>query len=166
MGKVNEHYRQQQETAQAEILEIDYKTGEIILSADAKDTELIKTTKVKAFNLLARTDFVQINGVWEAKRDALIKILSSLPLSYSWHIKEAEMTTAYSKILGVLTITTGSLSRQAESFGICELSELKGNGGMHFMNARAETRALKRAIETLFGSVINYFVVTYMDKAA
>ena len=107
MGKVNEHYREQQEKAQAEILEIDYKTGEIILSADAKDTELIKTTKVKAFNLLARTDFVQINGVWEAKRDALIKILSSLPLSYSWHIKEAEMTTAYSKILGVLTITTG-----------------------------------------------------------
>lgn len=35
------------------------------------------------------------------------------------------MTTAYSKILGVLTITTGSLSRQAESFGICELLELK-----------------------------------------
>ena len=30
------------------------------------------------------------------------------------------------------------------------------------MNARAETRALKRAIETLFGSVINYFVVQYL----
>jgi len=44
--------------------------------------------------------------------------------------------------------------------GICELSELKGNGGLHFMNARAETRALKRAIETLFGSVINWYVTT------
>ena len=79
---------------------------------------------------------------------------------------ESEITTTYSKILGVLTISTGSPSRQSESFGICEFSELKGHGGMHFMNARAETRALKRAIETLFGSVINYFVVTYMDKVA
>jgi hypothetical protein len=48
--------------------------------------------------------------------------------------------------------------------GICELSELKGNGGLHFMNARAETRALKRAIEVLFGSVINYYVVKYLMK--
>jgi len=47
--------------------------------------------------------------------------------------------------------------------GICEFSELKGKGGLHFMNARAETRALKRAIETLFGSVINYFVVQYLN---
>ncbi len=46
--------------------------------------------------------------------------------------------------------------------GICEFLELKGNGGLHFMNARAETRALKRAIETLLGSVVNYFVVQYL----
>jgi len=46
--------------------------------------------------------------------------------------------------------------------GICEFTELKGNGGMHFMNARAETRALKRAIETLFGSVINFYVLNYL----
>jgi len=32
------------------------------------------------------------------------------------------------------------------------------------MNARAETRALKRAIETLFGSVINYYVVHYLES--
>lgn len=47
--------------------------------------------------------------------------------------------------------------------GICEFSELKGNGGLHFMNARAETRALKRAIETLFGSVINYYVIHVLE---
>ena len=39
--------------------------------------------------------------------------------------------------------------------GICEYKELKGVGGLHFMNARAETHA----IETLFGSVINYYVI-------
>jgi hypothetical protein len=30
------------------------------------------------------------------------------------------------------------------------------------MITRAETRALKRAIEVLFGSVINYYVVKYL----
>ena len=59
----------------------------------------------------------------------------------------------YSQILGVLSVTTGTTTRSADGMGICELSELKGKGGLHFMNARA----LKRAIETLFGSVINYF---------
>jgi len=55
--------------------------------------------------------------------------------------------------------------RSAEAMGICELKELRGNGGLHFMNARAETRALKRAIETLFGSVINYFVIHHLEAA-
>ena len=68
-------------------------------------------------------------------------------------------------MLGVLKIETGSIVREADSMGICEFSELKGNGGLHFMNARAETRALKRAIETLFGSVINFYVVSVLETA-
>ncbi|HEY9128334.1 MAG TPA: hypothetical protein VIN02_00700, partial [Sulfurovum sp.] len=110
-------------------------------------------------------DFVRINGVWEAKRDALIKILSSLPISYSWKILDKQITKEYAQIMGVLTIQTGSVSREADSMGICEYSELKGSGGLHFMNARAETRALKRAIETLFGSVINYYVVHVLEAS-
>ena len=47
--------------------------------------------------------------------------------------------------------------------GICEYSELKGSGGLHFMNARAETRALKRAVEVLFGRVVNYFVLHHIE---
>jgi hypothetical protein len=45
--------------------------------------------------------------------------------------------------------------------GICSKIEFneKVKYTLHNMNARAETRALKRAIETLFGSVINYFVM-------
>ena len=34
------------------------------------------------------------------------------------------------------------------------------------MNATAETRALKRAIETLFGSVINFYVVNYLENGS
>ena len=151
----------------AEIMEIDSKTGEILLAASNRtDYELIKQTKIQAYRLLSPNDFVNINGVWEAKRDALIKILSSLPISYSWKIQDKQLTEKYAQVLGVLRIETGSIVREADSMGICEFSELKGSGGLHFMNARAETRALKRAIETLFGSVINYYVVHVLESAS
>lgn len=149
--------------AQDEILEFNSETGEILLTGSYADFTKIQTTKVKALKLLNSSDFVQINGVWEAKRDALIKILSSLPISYSWIIKEKQLTESYAEVFGKLTITSGKVTRSTDSLGICEYKELRGNGGLHFMNARAETRALKRAIEVLFGSVINYYVVNYMN---
>ena len=148
----------------AKIMEIDSKTGEILVSANNHtDYELIKQSKIQAYKLLTPNDFVSINGVWEAKRDALIKILSSLPISYSWELKDRHLSEKYAQVLGTLSIETGSIRRQADSMGICEFSELKSNGGLHFMNARAETRALKRAIETLFGSVINYYVIHVLE---
>ena len=143
----------------AEVYKFDNKTGEVIVVGNAHDYYQVRETKIKAYNLLSKQDFVMINGVWEAKRDGLIKILSSLPISYHWEIKERAISDTAANVLGTLTVETGSTKRSADSMGICERSELKGNGGLHFMNARAETRALKRAIETLFGSIINYFVV-------
>ena len=147
-------------------LEVDNTTGEILVSATTEDFNAIKSTKIKAFQLLSKSDFVLINGTWEAKRDGLIKILSSLPISYSWIIQDKilDHQKHYAQILGVLTVKTGDITRSSDGMGICELSELKGNGGLHFMNALAETRALKRAIETLFGSVINYFVVNHIIR--
>ena len=147
-----------------EVLKVNARTGEILLAASKTDANMIKETKLQAFKLLSRNDFVQINGVWEAKRDALIKILSSLPISYSWKILDKQLTKEYAQVMGVLKIETGSIIREADSMGICEISEFKGNGGLHFMNARAETRALKRAIETLFGSVINYYVIHVLEE--
>lgn len=149
-----------------EVLKVNARTGEILLAASKNDSNMIKETKLQAYKLLSRNDFVNINGVWEAKRDALIKILSSLPISYSWKILDKQLTKEYAQVMGVLKIETGSITREADSMGICEFSELKGNGGLHFMNARAETRALKRAIETLFGSVINYYVVHVLETAS
>ena len=145
-----------------EIIEINASTGEILVEANEKDYKKVKQTKIQAYKLLAKNDFVLINGTWEAKRDGLIKILSSLPISYSWNIKEQDVTKEYAQVVGTLSVETGSVKRSADAIGICELSELKGNGGLHFMSARAETRALKRAIETLFGSVINFYVVNYL----
>ncbi len=146
------------------MLEVNPDSGEIVLESDEKELSKLKQTKIKALKLLNKNDFFLINGNWEAKRDALIKILSSLPLSYAWEIKDKVLTKEYAQISGTLTIRNGSIMRIADSMGIFERSELKGNGGLHFMNARAETRALKRAIEVLFGSVINYFVVNYLQE--
>jgi len=147
-----------------ELLEIDADTGEILVTADKTDYSQIQLTKVKALKLLTNKDFVMINGTWEATRDGLLKILTSLPVSYSWTLIDTVINDQLSTITGRLSVTTGSITRTADSMGICEYSELRGNGGKHFMNARAETRALKRAIETIFGSVINYYVVNYLVK--
>jgi len=150
-----------------EVLEVDSKTGEILVTTSISDYEKVKLTKIKALSLLNARDFVKINGTWEAKRDGLMKILSSLPISYSWELKEKvlDIERGYAQIVGVLSVKNGGIERCADGMGICELTELKGQGGLHFMNARAETRALKRAIETLFGSVINYFVLNVMEAA-
>ena len=146
-----------------EVLEVDSSTGEIIINADKKDLDLIKQTKIKAVNVLNENDFVKINGTWEAKRDGLMKILSSLPINYIWEIKERmiDHNIGYSEIVGVLTVKSGNIERRADGMGICSKIEFneKVKYTLHNMNARAETRALKRAIETLFGSVINYFVM-------
>ncbi len=149
---------------ETEVLEVNADTGEILVSANKEDYSQLQQTKIKAFNLLSKNDFVMINGTWEAKRDGLLKILTSLPISYSWKLQDRVLNDKYAQIVGTLTVENGSINRSADAIGICEFSELKGNGGMHFMNARAETRALKRAIETLFGSVINYYVVNYLCK--
>ena len=150
----------------SEVLEIDVDTGEILVSANRTDYSNLQQTKIKAFKLLSQNDFVMINGTWEAKRDGLLKILTSLPISYSWSLKDRELNKEYAQVVGTLTVENGSITRSCDSMGICEFTELRGNGGMHFMNARAETRALKRAIETIFGSVINYYVVNYLIKGA
>ena len=74
-----------------EQFEINNVTGEIIVPCNENDKQIIQTTKIKALQLLNPNDFININGVWEAKRDALIKILSSLPICYNWEIKQKEL---------------------------------------------------------------------------
>lgn len=152
-----------------EILDIDPKTGEILISGDEKDFKLVKQSKIKALNLLKREDFVKINGTWEAKKDGLLKILSSLPLSYSWEVKSQNINfeKGYAMVNGILIFTIGSIQRESEGMGICEVAEFTGNMNytLHNMNAKAETRAMKRAIDVLFGSVINFYVLTYLENA-
>jgi hypothetical protein len=148
-----------------EILTVNPTTGEIIVTGSKEQMDEIQQTKVAAFKLLKHNDFVNINGTWEAKRDGLLKILTSLPISYNWKIKAGDINDTHAYVHGELVIAHGDVIRSAEAMGICERSELRGNGGLHFMNARAETRALKRAIETLFGSVINYYVIHHLEAA-
>lgn len=145
-----------------EVIEFDKETGEVLVSGSYSDFTKVQLTKIKALKLLRESDFVMINGTWEAKRDGLLKILTSLPISYSWKIQKNVVNEQFAQVNATLSVQNGRVTKVADAVGICEFSELKGNGGRHFMNARAETRALKRAIETIFGSVINYFVMNYL----
>jgi len=148
-----------------EVLTIDTTTGEIIVTGDPHDVEKIRTSKIKALNILKPSDFCSINGTWEAKRDGLIKILSSLPISYQWEIKSSDLTTSHAKTHGILTVQVGSITRQSDGIGFCEPQEMRGNKTKHIMAATSETRALKRAIETLFGGLINYYVIHHLEAA-
>jgi len=64
-----------------EVLEVDSNTGEILVTGSYADFTKVQTTKIKALRLLSPSDFCMINNVWEAKRDGLLKILTSLPIS-------------------------------------------------------------------------------------
>lgn len=159
MGKLKDFAILSKETSN-DTLTYNASTGEVL---SPTDEALLMATKKYVLRLLRPHDFVLINGIYEAKRDGLIKILSSLPISYEWRLTKTDVRDTYSKIEGTLTVNVGDLIRSSSGLGICELSELRGNGGLHFCTARAETRALKRAIEVLFGSVINYFVLNYLE---
>lgn len=148
-----------------EILTIDTNTGMIFVTGDPQDVEKIRTSKIKALSILTPSDFCLINGTYEARRDGLIKILSSLPISYQWEIKSSELTSTHAKTHGVLTVQVGSITRQSDGIGLCEPQEMRGNKTMHIMAATSETRALKRAIETLFGGLINYYVIHHLEAA-
>jgi hypothetical protein len=172
MGRVKEQWMQEQEQKviyednpfdDSDIISVNATTGEIVVSGNESDFKTIKQVKIKALSLLSQNDFVSINGVWEAKRDGLIKILSSLPISYSWKILDDIVDDDYCTIRGELSISTGDVLRSSEGIGICERYELKGNGGVHYMITRAETRAIKRCIDVLLGSVINYYVINYLE---
>lgn len=154
--------------SQNEIIDINPQTGEILISGDKADFEMIKQSKIKVVKLLKPNDFVMINGTWEAKKDGLLKILSSLPFSYSWELKSQllDFDRGFAQVNGMLIFKIGSIERESEGMGICERTEFSGNMkySLHNMNAKAETRALKRAIDVLFGSVINFYVLTYLQN--
>ena len=149
---------------QDEVLEVDSETGEILVTGSYSDFTKVQTTKIKALKLLSHNDFVIINGTWEAKRDGLLKILTSLPLSYTWEIQKNVVKDNFAQVNARLTVRNGKVIRSADAVGICQMQELRGSKTLHVQNSTAETRALKRAIETLFGSVVNFYVVNYLEN--
>ncbi len=152
-----------------EIIELDPITGEINLPVQQDSFNEVKKVKLKASSVISPSDFVKINGRFEPTKDGLTKILSSLPISYSWSIKSDEVLTldgeAYAKVKGVLSVTMGDTVRDIEGMGIVEANEFNNNMkySLHNMMAKAETRALKRAIDVAFGSIINWYVKNQLE---
>ena len=148
--------------AQAIDIQFNEKTGEILVPATIEDKKQITFAKLKAYDLLNPNDFVKINGTWEAKRDGMLKLLSSAPVSYKWKITNTEIKNDYVLVTGILILEIGGIHREADGMGIVEPNEMKDKP-LHFRVAKAETRALKRAIDTVFGSVINAYVKNILE---
>ena len=156
-------------TSSKEVIELNPTTGEINLPVQHDSFNDIKQVKLKASNVIAHNDFVKINGRFEPTKDGLTKILSSLPISYSWKIQSDEVLSvdggAYAKVKGILSISIGETVRDIEGMGVVERNEFSGamKYSLHNMMAKAETRALKRAIDVAFGSIINWYVKTQLE---
>jgi len=144
-------------------IQFDEKSGEVLLPANPISKKQITLAKVEAYKLLKPSDFAKINGTWEAKRDAMLKLLSSAPVSYEWKITNTELKKEYVLVSGILILQIGDILRKADGMGIVEPNEMEGKP-LHFLVAKAETRALKRAIDVVFGSVINAYVINVLEK--
>ena len=158
------------ENKSKEIIELDPQSGNINLPVNENSFNEIKQVKLKASNVISPSDFVKINGRFEPTKDGLTKILSSLPISYSWKIINDEVLSidggAYAKVKGILSINIGETVRDIEGMGIVEANEFSSGMkySLHNMMAKAETRALKRAIDVAFGSIINWYVKTQLEN--
>jgi hypothetical protein len=128
-----------------------------------KDITLYEAVINRALNILSENDFASVNGRIEITRDGALKILSSLPISYELQTIEQSMDTDKAIVRVKLSIEfhkTG-ITRTTEGIGICEKWELEKNKSysLHNLITKAETRAIKRAIESALGGVINAVIL-------
>ena len=128
-----------------------------------KELTLYDAVVERGLTILNKTDFTAINGRIEITRDGALKILSSLPISYSIETLEEEIKEDYVRVKVKLRLEfhkTG-IWREAVGTGICEKDELirSKQYSRHNLYAKAETRAIKRAIETALGGIINAIIL-------
>lgn len=124
---------------------------------------LSKVVLSEAKNVFTKNDFVAINGRYETTRDAMLKLLTSLPIGYNLEIVTKTLNKEYASITIRLKVNfhTG-IERSVDTTGTCQMSEVKGSKTLHNLITRAETRAIKRAVETVFGAVVNALILEIM----
>lgn len=139
------------------------KGGRTMEDKNPKEIVLYEAVVKKGLQILNKNDFAIIQGKVEITRDGALKILSSLPLSYEFELLQQELTDTHAKVVMKLKIQfhkTG-ITREGIGTGICEKWEAERGKrfSMHALITTAETRAIKRAIETVLGGVINAIIL-------
>ncbi|MCI4463605.1 MAG: hypothetical protein JHC30_05480 [Caldisericum sp.] len=122
-----------------------------------------------AKQVLKPSDFAtiktKVGNIIEIKRDGILNLLSSLPISYNFRLVEREITEDYALVRVELeVIFPNGVVRRGEGVGVCERAELKGIDNLHNLLTKAETRAMKRATEVCLGAVINTVIKELFDK--
>lgn len=97
-------------------------------------------------NVVTRNDFVTIDGRVEITRDLALKLAALARFNIESHIEKLDGDTYIVRVR--LSDTTG---RYTEALGACDVSEISGKRSTHDAITRAETCALKRALECAVG---------------
>ena len=116
-----------------------------------------------ARQVLKQSDFARIKTkvgeIIEIKRDGILNLLSSLPVGYNFKVVEREVNEDYALVKVELTVEfPNGVLRRGEGVGVCERKELFGQDSLHNLITKAETRAMKRAVEVCLGAVINAII--------
>lgn len=132
--------------------------------AESKEITKPKTTQEQMALTLDRIiplinkdkDFVTFGNSVEPTRDLMLKLLKAFNLSHDTEIVESTQTRFIMK-----AIVWDEAGHKSASHGLCTLKEVqKTPRAEHDAMTKAETRAIKRAIESLSGaSVINQLIL-------
>lgn len=108
-----------------------------------------------------KTDFASIKGKIEPTRDLILKLIDPFMLSFDTDLKEKE------KVEGITYYTfkaevRGQDGRTVTGWGKCGTDEVSGERAEHDALTKAETRALKRAIEAKAGfGMVNQLILHF-----
>ena len=143
--------------------------NDIQLIEERKELTTAEKIVQVAKQVLKPTDFAKIKtkvgDIVEIKRDGILNLLSSLPISYNFRLVEREINEDYALVRVELeVIFPNGVVRRGEGVGVCERAELKGIDNLHNLLTKAETRAMKRATEVCLGAVINTVIKELFDK--
>jgi len=108
-----------------------------------------------------KTDFASIKGKIEPTRDLILKLIDPFLLSFDTDLKEKEVREGITYYTFKAEVR-GQDGRTVTGWGKCGTDEVNGERAEHDAMTKAETRALKRAIEAKAGfGMVNQLIVHF-----
>ena len=108
-----------------------------------------------------KTDFANIKGKIEPTRDLILKLIDPFNLSFDTDLVKEEKSEGITYYTFKAKVT-GQDGRTVTGWGKCGTDEVNGERAEHDALTKAETRALKRAIEAKAGyGMVNQLILKF-----